>query len=220
MPVAEILSQGDEVVTGQTIDTNAAWLAERLIDLGFELRGHTSVGDRLEHIQDAVTLACGRSDLVLSSGGLGPTDDDLTAAAVAAAAGVPLDFDAEAMRQIERIFQRFGKVMADSNRKQWRNVAAAATCWRCCIALPPTSWVGSPARMSRYVPRRRCPAAPGVNRCRRWPLARANRAGPTWGWRWTCAPTRTRRRRGRGRSRWTAAIGGGSAASGWPAVET
>ena len=118
MPVAEILSQGDEIVTGQTIDTNAAWLAERLIDLGFEVRGHTSVGDRLEHIQEAVTLACGRSDLVLSSGGLGPTDDDLTAAAVAAAAGVPLDFDVEAMRQIERMFQRFGKVMADSNRKQ------------------------------------------------------------------------------------------------------
>lgn len=118
MPGAEIISQGDEVLTGQTLDTNAAWLAECLTALGFTVLRHTTVGDRRDDIRDAVLAASGRAELCLCTGGLGPTEDDLTAEAVADAAGRALAFDAEAMRQIEGKFARFGKPMPETNRKQ------------------------------------------------------------------------------------------------------
>jgi competence/damage-inducible protein CinA-like protein len=115
---AEIVSQGDEVVSGQTVDSNAAWLAEQLTTLGFQVIRHTTVGDRVDDIREALEQAAGRCDLLLCSGGLGPTDDDLTADAVAAVLGVSLVFDEQAMQQIETMFSRFGKPMPDSNRKQ------------------------------------------------------------------------------------------------------
>lgn len=115
---AEILSQGDEVITGQTVDSNAAWLSEQLTLIGMQVQRHTTVGDNVDAIAAIVADAADRCDLLLCSGGLGPTADDLTAEAVALAAGVPLRFDAEAMAQIERLYRRFGKTMADSNRKQ------------------------------------------------------------------------------------------------------
>jgi len=118
MPGAEIISQGDEVLTGQTLDTNAAWLAERLTALGFTVLRHTTVGDRRDDIREAVLAASQRAELCLCTGGLGPTEDDLTAEAVADAAGRTLIFDAEAMGQIEGMFARFGKPMPESNRKQ------------------------------------------------------------------------------------------------------
>lgn len=117
-PSAEILSQGDEVVTGQTVDTNAAWLSGRLTDLGFNVRRHTAVGDRVADIAAAVGEAAARSDVSVCTGGLGPTQDDLTAQAVSLALDRPLAFDARAMEQIQQLFARFGKPMAESNRKQ------------------------------------------------------------------------------------------------------
>lgn len=118
MVEAEILSQGDEVITGQTVDSNAAWLAEQLTELGIRVRRHNSVGDDADSIAALVAEAAARCSLVLCTGGLGPTADDLTAEAVAAAVGVPLQFDETAMAQIERLYRRFGKTMAASNRKQ------------------------------------------------------------------------------------------------------
>jgi competence/damage-inducible protein CinA-like protein len=118
MPNAIVLSQGDEVLTGQTVDSNAAWLGERLTELGFTVRAHAAVGDRLEDIAALVTAASRRSELVVSTGGLGPTDDDLTAPAVAAAFDRPLDIDETALRSIEALYRRLGRAMADSNRKQ------------------------------------------------------------------------------------------------------
>ena len=115
---AEILSQGDEVITGQTVDSNAAWLAEQLTSLGIQVVRHSSVGDDAAAIAGLIAEASTRSRLVLCTGGLGPTADDLTAEAVAAAADVPLCFDQQAMAQIERLYQRFGKPMAATNRKQ------------------------------------------------------------------------------------------------------
>ena len=118
MVEAEILSQGDEVITGQTVDSNAAWLAEQLTALGIRVVRHSSVGDDAGAIGALVAEAAARCPLVLCTGGLGPTADDLTAEAVAAATGVPLCFDAQAMAQIERLYRRFGKTMAATNRKQ------------------------------------------------------------------------------------------------------
>ncbi len=118
MPTAEILSQGDEVVTGQVADTNAAWLATRLTDLGFEVTRHTSVGDRLDDLCAVLAEIAGRADLCIGTGGLGPTQDDLTAEAVARAFDRPLQFDTEAMAQIETRYARFGREMPEVNRKQ------------------------------------------------------------------------------------------------------
>jgi molybdenum cofactor synthesis domain-containing protein len=106
------------VVSGQTLDSNSAWMAEQLTVLGFRVMRHTTIGDRVEDIRAALEQAAGRSDLLLCSGGLGPTEDDLTADAVAVASGRSLIFDEQAMRQIEAMFTRFGKPMPDSNRKQ------------------------------------------------------------------------------------------------------
>ncbi len=118
MLTAEILSQGDEVVTGQTIDTNAAWLAARLTELGFTVVRHTTVGDVPADIRAMLSAAAERAELVISTGGLGPTDDDLTAEAVAAVFARPLALDTEAMRQIEAMYARFGRHMPEVNRKQ------------------------------------------------------------------------------------------------------
>lgn len=118
MPIAEILSQGDEVVCGQIADTNAAWLSERLTDLGFSVRRHSAVGDRLEDIVGLLQETSARCDLCISTGGLGPTEDDLTAAAAAKAFDLPLAFDEKAMADIEALYRRFGKPMPDSNQKQ------------------------------------------------------------------------------------------------------
>jgi nicotinamide-nucleotide amidase len=114
----EILSQGDEVVTGQIADTNAAWLAERLTDLGFLVTRHSSVGDRLTDLVQVFQEIGARCDLCVCTGGLGPTDDDLTAQAVAEAFDRPLVFDEIALAQIEERFRQFGRVMAPVNRKQ------------------------------------------------------------------------------------------------------
>jgi nicotinamide-nucleotide amidase len=118
MPRAHILSQGDEVVTGQTVDTNAAWLAEHLTALGVDVIGHAAARDDLGEIERLVARAAAEADVVLCTGGLGPTEDDLTAEAVARAAGVALAFDPEAMAQIESMYARFARTMPEVNRKQ------------------------------------------------------------------------------------------------------
>jgi nicotinamide-nucleotide amidase len=116
--LAEIFSQGDEVVTGQIADTNAAWLAQRLRRLGFDLTRHTTVGDRLERLVALLTEIAGRADCCICTGGLGPTVDDLTAEAVTQAFDLPLELDRDALAQIERYFATRGYAMPPTNRKQ------------------------------------------------------------------------------------------------------
>ncbi len=118
MPTAEILSQGDEVVTGQTPDTNASWLADRLGSLGFDVVRHTVVGDRREDIIALMLEIAARSDVCIGTGGLGPTDDDHTSSAAGEAFGHPLEFHEDTMQQIAAMFARFHRPMADINRKQ------------------------------------------------------------------------------------------------------
>ena len=114
----EILSQGHEVLLGEVADTNAAWLAAELDALGFTLSRHHVVGDRLEDIRDLFLEISERSDVCISTGGLGPTCDDLTSEAAALALKVPLQIDTKALEQIELWFQRSGRLMPDTNRKQ------------------------------------------------------------------------------------------------------
>jgi len=118
MPTAEILSQGDEVVTGQIADTNAAWLATQLTDLGFSILRHTTVGDRLDDISKEIARAHTSASLVLCTGGLGPTEDDLTAQAVSQVFSRPLEMDETALHTIEGHYQRLNRAMPAVNRKQ------------------------------------------------------------------------------------------------------
>ena len=118
MPILEIFSQGEEIVTGQTVDTNSAWLSEQAVELGFTVSRHTAVGDKLGDLIALLKEIAQRADGCLCTGGLGPTSDDLTAEAVAAAFNLPLEFDETAYRQIERYFSNRKRPMPATNRKQ------------------------------------------------------------------------------------------------------
>jgi competence/damage-inducible protein CinA-like protein len=117
-PRAEILSQGDELVTGQIADTNAAWLSERLTELGFSVTRHTAVGDELDALVTVLHEIAARAELCVCTGGLVPTVDDLTAEAAARAFGLPLMEDPEALRQIQAWFAGRTYPMPEANRKQ------------------------------------------------------------------------------------------------------
>jgi len=115
---AEIVSVGDEVVSGQIVDSNAAWLSQRLADLGIVVAAHAAVRDVGSEIIEAVKLAAARSEVVIVTGGLGPTHDDLTREAVAAAAGAELVLDPPSLEHVKRIFAARGVEMPASNAKQ------------------------------------------------------------------------------------------------------
>lgn len=116
--LAEIFSQGEEIVTGQTLDTNATWLAQQLTDIGFKVKRHTTVGDQLQDLVDVFTEISLRADFCICTGGLGPTSDDLTAEALSVASGQALEFDADALASIASYFARRNRTMPDTNRKQ------------------------------------------------------------------------------------------------------
>ncbi len=114
----EIFSQGEELLIGQTVDTNAAWLSEQLVALGFKVTRHTTVGDSLENLIALLHEISARADCCLCTGGLGPTNDDLTAEAVAQAFNRPLIFDPVAFKQIQVFFAQRQHEMPESNLKQ------------------------------------------------------------------------------------------------------
>jgi nicotinamide-nucleotide amidase len=118
--IVELLSTGDELLTGQVVDTNSTWLMDRLWDLGLMVRRKTLVGDDREDLAAAVRECCGRADVVVMSGGMGPTEDDLTAEVVAAVLGVPLELHAPSVTAIEARFAMLGRVMTPNNLKQAR----------------------------------------------------------------------------------------------------
>lgn len=116
----EILATGDELLTGQVVDTNSAWLMDRLWDLGLMVRRKTLVGDDRQDLADALRETTARADVVVVSGGLGPTEDDLTTEVVAAAMGVPLEVHEPSLETIRELFRKFGRPMTPNNEKQAR----------------------------------------------------------------------------------------------------
>ncbi|HEY2148300.1 MAG TPA: competence/damage-inducible protein A, partial [Pirellulales bacterium] len=104
--LAEIISIGDELTSGQRLDTNSQWLSLRLGELGVRVIYHTTVADDLEANVRVFRAAINRADIVVVTGGLGPTADDLTRDAIAAATNRPLVLDAAALAHIERLFAR------------------------------------------------------------------------------------------------------------------
>ena len=121
----EMLSTGDEVLHGQIVDTNAAWLADFFFHQGLPLSRRNTVGDNLD---DLVTILRERSqhaDVLIVNGGLGPTSDDLSALAAATAKGEGLVLHEAWLKEMERYFHERGRVMAPSNRKQAELPASA-----------------------------------------------------------------------------------------------
>lgn len=115
---AELISVGTEILLGQIVNTNAAWLAQRLATFGVNVYRQVTVGDNLNRLAATITDSLSRADLLILTGGLGPTDDDLTREGVALATNRPLETD-EAQKQwlIQRFQSRFGK-MPENNLKQ------------------------------------------------------------------------------------------------------
>jgi nicotinamide-nucleotide amidase len=115
---AEILSIGSEITSGQNLDTNSQWLSRRLAEIGVPVAFHTTVGDDFEDNVAAFRIATQRVDLVLATGGLGPTQDDLTREVMARVAGVELVFDQASFDRIAALFARRGRAMPERNRVQ------------------------------------------------------------------------------------------------------
>jgi nicotinamide-nucleotide amidase len=115
---AEIIAIGSELASGQSLDTNSYWLSQQLTALGITIAFHTTLGDVLEDHLAVFENACTRADIVVMTGGLGPTQDDLTREALAQCAGVPLVEDAECLAAIAAMFARRNRVMSERNRVQ------------------------------------------------------------------------------------------------------
>ena len=115
---AVILSIGDELTLGQILDTNSAWLSARLVERGVLTVYHKTVPDDLPAIVVALREAAAAASLVVITGGLGPTPDDLTRQAMAAAAGVSLEIHQPSVLRLEEFFKNIGRIMPEQNRVQ------------------------------------------------------------------------------------------------------
>jgi nicotinamide-nucleotide amidase len=114
----ELLSVGTELLLGQIVDTNAAFLARKLSELGVNVYHKTTVGDNAERLAAALRISLGRSDVVFATGGLGPTEDDITAAVVAQVMGVRLTEDEASSEKIRSFVRQRGIPLLDSLLKQ------------------------------------------------------------------------------------------------------
>jgi nicotinamide-nucleotide amidase len=118
MPSVEIIAVGTELLLGQLLDTNTTFIAQRLAENGIDVYATHDIGDNRERIAAAICGALQRADGVLTTGGLGPTIDDLTKEAVADALGLDTELYEPALRHMEQIFAAFGRPMRENNRKQ------------------------------------------------------------------------------------------------------
>tara|TARA_X000000368_G_scaffold136679_1_gene107355 strand:+ start:1677 stop:2915 length:1239 start_codon:yes stop_codon:yes gene_type:complete len=114
----EIVAVGTEILLGQIVDTNSAWIAERLADAGIDCHFQTVVGDNPERMLEVLAAGVKRSEALIVTGGLGPTQDDLTREVVAELMGVELVRDAEIVERIKGRFSSRGKLMPENNLKQ------------------------------------------------------------------------------------------------------
>lgn len=115
---AEIITSGTEILLGDIVDTNAAWIAQQLRDIGVNLYYKTTVGDNEPRLRGVIELGMTRSDVIIITGGLGPTVDDITRDAVANATRRPLVLHEKALETLKQRFARFGVAMTDNNRQQ------------------------------------------------------------------------------------------------------
>jgi nicotinamide-nucleotide amidase len=133
---AIILSIGDELTSGLTINTNAAYLGRQLSALAITCMAQITVGDDQNAIVGAIRQAIGKCDILLISGGLGPTEDDLTRTSLAEALGEPLVRDDAAVAELEAFFKRIQRTMTDNNRMQAMRPASAQCIGNSCGTAP------------------------------------------------------------------------------------
>lgn len=118
MPSVELVAIGTELLLGQLVDTNTAFMAQRLAEAGIDVRRTHAVGDNVERIAAVIRDALSRADGVLTTGGLGPTVDDLTKEAVCSAFGLGIELYEPALQRMTELFARMGRPMPANNRKQ------------------------------------------------------------------------------------------------------
>jgi nicotinamide-nucleotide amidase len=147
----ELVTIGNELLLGFTVDTNGAEIARALSALGVEVVRRTAVPDRAEDIADAVAGALRRSGAVLTTGGLGPTRDDVTKAAIAGLYGVPLEFDETVWSDVVARFARVQRAPAASNRSQ-AEVPRGATVLRNKWGTAPGLWLEGPPGLTIMLP--------------------------------------------------------------------
>ena len=115
---AEVIAIGDELTTGQRLDTNSQWISQQLTAMGVQVAFHTTIADELSDNIAAFQAAIGRVDVVVCTGGLGPTADDLTRDAIAKATGTHLVRDEESLAHIKNLFASRGREMPEKNMVQ------------------------------------------------------------------------------------------------------
>ncbi|PRX31022.1 nicotinamide-nucleotide amidase [Orenia metallireducens] len=115
---AEIITIGTELLLGQIIDTNSQWIGQKLAEIGVDLYYKATVGDNKKRILDTLQSSIERSDIIITTGGLGPTQDDLTRECIAEALGLDLSKSEDLLEEIKGYFNRMGRNMADNNIKQ------------------------------------------------------------------------------------------------------
>lgn len=115
---AELISIGDELLYGQTLDTNAHWISQQLDLLGIKILRRHTIGDIEEEILSTFKMAEERADVILITGGLGPTNDDLTMPTLAKYFDVPIEINEEALKEVEAFIHSKGREMSERNRKQ------------------------------------------------------------------------------------------------------
>ena len=115
---AEIIATGSELLLGEVTDTNSTYIARKLREVGLNLYYKTVVGDNEQRMEESLRIALNRSDVIITTGGLGPTVDDVTRPAVARAVDRELIFSAELLAQIQERFRAYGSPMGENNRRQ------------------------------------------------------------------------------------------------------
>ena len=118
MPTAEIITIGTEILLGEIVDTNARFIARQLRDAGIDLYRKTTVGDNATRIATAIQQAMESSDIIITTGGLGPTIDDPTREAIAQALKTETEYRPELWEQIKARFERFGRIPTGNNKRQ------------------------------------------------------------------------------------------------------
>lgn len=137
---AEIIAVGSELLLGDVINSNAAWISKELAALGVDVHYHVTVGDNTARIQGIMAQACQRSDLLIFTGGLGPTDDDLTIATIADFFKTPVVVDPESAETIRNRFIARGMPMSPSNLKQAQKPEGAETVKNPLGTAPGIAW--------------------------------------------------------------------------------
>ena len=115
MPSAEIISIGSELLLGQIVDTNSAWMSDRLSGLGVNLFYQSTVGDNFDRMHEVIDNALDRSDLVITGGGIGPTQDDITRDVVAKVTKRKLIKNQRLVNELENRFHKRGLILTSNN---------------------------------------------------------------------------------------------------------